>query len=108
MKPYLIDERFAMAQPLSIAGLEISLAHVPGHSTDSVIFYLKHHDVVFSGDTLFANSIGRTDLPHGSQTQLLRGIANHLMTLPPTTRVLPGHGPETLIGNEATKNPHLF
>ena len=105
--PYQIDRRFVMTAPLRIAGLEIILAHVPGHSLDSVTFHLADHGVVFSGDTLFASSIGRTDLPGGSTTQLLDGIARHLMTLPPETRVLPGHGPATTIGEEAEGNPYL-
>jgi hydroxyacylglutathione hydrolase len=105
--PYQIDRRFVMTAPLRIAGLEIILAHVPGHSLDSVTFHLADHGVVFSGDTLFADSIGRTDLPGGSTAQLLDGIARHLMTLPAETRVLPGHGPATTIGKEAAGNPYL-
>lgn len=105
--PYQIDRRFEMPGPLLLAGLEISLAHVPGHSLDSVTLYLPDHGVVFSGDTLFAASIGRTDLPGGSTTQLLDGIARHLMCLPPETRVLSGHGPATTIGEEADNNPYL-
>ena len=105
--PYQIDRHFVMTAPLLIAGLEISLAHVPGHSLDSVTLYIAEHGVVFSGDTLFATSVGRTDLPGGSTTQLLDGIARHLMTLPPRTRVLPGHGPATTIGEEASGNPYL-
>ena len=99
--PYQIDSLFEMGKPLLLAGLEISLAHIPGHATDHVTFHLVDHSVVFSGDTLFAGSIGRTDLPGGSTEQLLDGIAKHLMTLPPETHVLPGHGPGTTIGEEA-------
>lgn len=105
--PYRIDSRFEIEKPLKLAGLEFSLAHIPGHSLDSVTFHLAGHGVVFSGDTLFAGSIGRTDLPGGSTTQLLDGIARHLMTLPPETRILPGHGPGTTIGEEAMGNPYL-
>ena len=105
--PYQIDVRIALPGPLHLAGLEISLAHIPGHALDSVTFHLADHGVVFSGDTLFAGSIGRTDLPGGSTTQLLDGIARHLMTLPPETRVLPGHGPATTIAEEARGNPYL-
>ena len=105
--PYQIDRRFVMTEPLRIAGLEISLAHIPGHALDSVTFHLAGHDVVFSGDTLFAGSIGRTDLPGGSTTQLLDGIAKHLMTLPPETKIFPGHGPSTTVGEEAERNPYL-
>ncbi len=105
--PYQIDRRFTMDQPLLLAGLRISMAHVPGHSLDSVTFHLVDHGLVFSGDTLFAGSIGRTDLPGGSTTQLLDGIAKHLMTLPSETKVLPGHGPATNIGEESSENPYL-
>ena len=105
--PYQIDRRLTLPGPLHIAGLEIALAHVPGHSPDSVTLHLADHDVVFSGDTLFAGSVGRTDLPGGSTTQLLDGIARHLMILPPDTRVLPGHGPATTIATEAAGNPYL-
>ncbi len=105
--PYTIDSRFEMGAPLWIVGLEIALAHIPGHALDSVTFHLVDHGIVFSGDTLFAGSIGRTDLPGGSTTQLLDGIAAHLMTLPPDTKVFPGHGPTTTIGEEARSNPYL-
>ncbi len=105
--PYEIDRKFDMAAPLRIGGLEFSLAHIPGHALDSVTFHLPDHGVLFSGDTLFAGSIGRTDLPGGSTQQLLDGIDRHLMTLPPETKVFPGHGPSTTIGHEATENPYL-
>ena len=105
--PYEIDHLFQMTGPLELAGIRMVLAHIPGHSTDSVTFCLSDHGVVFSGDTLFAGSIGRTDLPGGSTAQLLSGIAKHLMTLPPETRVLPGHGPGTTIGREIGENPYL-
>ncbi len=105
--PYQITSRYEMGGPLKIAGLEFSLAHVPGHSTDSVTLYLADQGVVFSGDTLFAGSMGRTDLPQGSTDQLLEGIANHLMVLPPETKVFSGHGPATTIAREAAENPYL-
>jgi hydroxyacylglutathione hydrolase len=105
--PYEIDCLFEMTQPLDLGGNRIMLAHIPGHSTDSVTFYMIDHEVVFSGDTLFASSIGRTDLPGGSTEQLLSGIAKHLLTLPPETRVLPGHGSSTNIGREIGENPYL-
>jgi len=105
--PYQIDQRFEMDKPLQLAGMSISLAHIPGHSTDSVTFYLADEAVVFSGDTIFAGSVGRTDLPQGSTDQLLAGIERHLMSLPEKTRVLPGHGPGTTIGKEADSNPYL-
>jgi hydroxyacylglutathione hydrolase len=105
--PYAIDVCFEMTLPLCLAGLEFSLAHIPGHSLDSVTFYSVRHGVVFSGDTLFAGSVGRTDLPGGSTSQLLNGITRHLMTLPGETRVFPGHGPSTTIKAESRQNPYL-
>lgn len=105
--PYEVDRLFEMDAPLVLAGLEISLAHVPGHSPDSVTFHLSSKGVLFSGDTLFAGSIGRTDLPGGSTRELLEGIDRKLMVLPPETKVYPGHGLATTIGAEATGNPYL-
>jgi hydroxyacylglutathione hydrolase len=105
--PYEVDGLFKMDSPLCLAGLEISLAHVPGHSPDSVTFYLAGEGILFSGDTLFAGSIGRTDLPGGSTQELLEGIDKKLMVLRPETKVYPGHGLATSIGVEAMDNPYL-
>jgi glyoxylase-like metal-dependent hydrolase (beta-lactamase superfamily II) len=107
VKPYQTDSLLDPAQPLRLAGLEFALAHIPGHALDAVTFYLAEAGLLFSGDTLFAGSIGRTDLPGGSTQQLLDGIARHLLVLPPATRVLSGHGPATTIGQEAQGNPYL-
>lgn len=104
--PYTVDALIEPG-PLPLAGLDITAAHVPGHATDGMTFHFADAAVVFSGDTLFAGSIGRTDLPGGDTNQLLRGIAKHLMTLPKETRVLSGHGPETTISREANSNPFL-
>ena len=105
--PYRIDALLDVAQPLRLAGLEMALAHVPGHAADAVTFYLAAEGWLFAGDTLFAGSIGRTDLPGGSTQELLDGIARHLLTLPPATKVLSGHGPATTIAREAAGNPFL-
>lgn len=107
IEPYQIDRPLVPGEAFKMGGLNIVLAHVPGHSTDSVTLHLVDHGLVFSGDTLFAGSIGRTDLPGGSTTQLLGGIAAHLMSLPAETKVFPGHGPSTTIGEEARGNPYL-
>jgi glyoxylase-like metal-dependent hydrolase (beta-lactamase superfamily II) len=107
VRPYQIDAVLDMSVPLSLCGREIRLAHVPGHSTDSVIYHFAEGGVVFSGDTIFAGSIGRTDLPLGDTRQLLEGIDRHLLSLPTETRVFPGHGPDTTIGVEARTNPYL-
>lgn len=105
--PYQIDSLLDVTQPMKLAGLEIAVAHVPGHATDGVVFHVARESVVFSGDTLFSSSIGRTDLPGGNTRQLLEGIDRHLLTLSPETRVLSGHGPETTIGRELRANPFL-
>lgn len=105
--PYQIDALLDVSEPLCLAGLEMTLAHIPGHALDAVTFYLAAEAVLFAGDTLFAGSIGRTDLPGGSTQMLLDGIARHLLTLPPSTKVLSGHGPATTIAREASANPYL-
>jgi len=79
--------------------------HTPGHSSGGIS--LAGHGVVFSGDTLFNLGIGRTDFPGCSEEQLLESIRTKLMTLPDDTIVLPGHGPQTTIGTERTRNPFL-
>lgn len=107
VSPYKVNERIDVEAPIVVSGQVIRAAHVPGHSTDSVTFYVQDEAVIFAGDTLFAGSIGRTDLPGGSHQQLLDGIAKHLMTLPAETKVFSGHGPATTIGQEASGNPFL-
>ncbi len=108
VEPYVIDARLEISAALHLAGMEIHLAHVPGHSSDSVTFYFPAEAVVFSGDTLFEASIGRTDLPGGDTAQLLDGITQHLLTLPPQTHVFPGHGTSTTIIAEKARNPYLL
>jgi hydroxyacylglutathione hydrolase len=105
--PYRVDQLFDLTQPLVIAGRHLQLAHIPGHSTDSITFYLPDIGLVFSGDTLFAESIGRSDLPGGSSLQLVQGIEKNLLSLPDQTKVYPGHGPATTIGHERLNNPYL-
>ncbi len=105
--PYQVDKLLDVDQVLQLCGQEITLAHIPGHALDAVTFYLVESGVLFSGDTLFAGSIGRTDLPGGSTEQLVAGIARYLLELRPATRVLSGHGPATTIGREAQGNPYL-
>ena len=90
---------------ISLAGLEFAVRHVPGHTEGSVTFGTGE-EVLFSGDLLFAGSIGRTDLPGGDQQAMLRSLERTL-TLPDGTVVLPGHGPQTTIGAERRGNPYL-
>jgi glyoxylase-like metal-dependent hydrolase (beta-lactamase superfamily II) len=97
---------------LTIAGLEITVDHAPGHTRGSVLFRLPGAadvpPVCLSGDVLFAGSIGRTDgLPNTDPQALMDSIATLLDTLPDETRVLPGHGPATTLGRERASNPFL-
>jgi len=81
--------------------------HTPGHTQGSVCLHFAPLNMLIAGDTLFAGSIGRTDLPGGNPYQILDSIRTRLLALPPETRVLPGHGPETTIGTEERSNPFL-
>jgi hydroxyacylglutathione hydrolase len=91
-----------------LAGLDFKIGHTPGHTRGSVTFRSEAADLdaLFTGDLLFAGSIGRTDLPGGDHQTILRSLARTL-TLPDATVVLPGHGPTTTIGDERTSNPFL-
>ena len=90
---------------LTVGKESITVIATPGHSQGSVCFLTR--EALFSGDTLFAGSIGRTDFPGGSLEQLLRGVKEKLLILPVETRVLPGHEGETTIGREKASNPYL-
>jgi glyoxylase-like metal-dependent hydrolase (beta-lactamase superfamily II) len=99
---------------LSLAGLEFSVAHAPGHTRGSVTFGLPGAGgesdippVLFSGDLLFAGSVGRTDLPGGSTAELFESLARVCLPLDDSTVVLSGHGPQTTIGRERATNPYM-
>ena len=99
---------------VTLGGLEITIGHAPGHTPGSVTFRSAIEntgaaddlDALFTGDLLFAGSIGRTDLPGGDHGMILKSLARTL-TLPDETIVLPGHGPQTTIGDERRSNPFL-
>lgn len=99
------DKNLPSTGEIQIAGLTLELYHTPGHSKGSVS--IRIDDVLFSGDTLFNFSIGRTDLPGGNYEELITSIRNQIFTLPDETRVLSGHGPETTVGREKKMNPFL-
>ena len=94
---------------LAVGGLELEIRHTPGHSPGGVCFVVKvgQESLVVAGDVLFAGSIGRTDLMGGSFAVLERSIREQLYTLPDTTRVICGHGPDTNIGREKASNPFV-
>lgn len=88
-------------------GVLVDILHVPGHSPGSVCFYFSQDSVLFCGDVLFREGVGRWDLPGGNQQRLFDGIRSKLYTLPEETIVYPGHGPMTSIGHEKKSNPFV-
>jgi len=89
------------------AGIKLSVLHTPGHTPGGISLYSEEQGVVFSGDALFADSVGRTDFPGGSMNQLVKGIKEKLLTLPEDTKVYSGHGPQTTIAHEKAYNQYL-
>ena len=96
--------------PISVAGIELTVDHAPGHTRGSVLFRFTAdgQEVCLSGDVLFAGSIGRTDLPGGSMAEMLVSLRDKILTLDDEVVVLPGHGPATTIGRERNRNPYLL
>jgi hydroxyacylglutathione hydrolase len=103
----LPDEYLPETGTVHFGNTELKLIFAPGHSPAHLCFYDKTANILIGGDVLFRNSIGRTDLPGGSMTQLLDNIEQKLFTLPDDCTVYPGHGPETTIGFEKQTNPFL-
>jgi len=93
---------------LRIAGEPAQVLHTPGHTEGSICLHLPAPQLLLAGDTLFAGSIGRTDLPGGDLKKILRSLKERLLTLPDATRVIPGHGATTTIGQERETNPFLI
>ena len=94
-------------QALELAGMECRVLHTPGHTEGGCCFYFEKEKVLFSGDTLFCQSVGRTDFPRGSMSQLVRSIKGKLMGLPDEVKVYPGHMSATSIVMERRMNPFL-
>ncbi len=105
--PFVADEILEGQSQVEALGEMWKLYHVPGHSPDSLCFHLEGQNLLFGGDVLFLDGVGRTDFPGGSTQQLLSGIVEKLFILPDATRVLPGHGDDTTIGRERMENPFL-
>lgn len=101
------NQALSDGQILELVGFSLKVLHTPGHSPGSVSFYFEKENILLAGDTLFAASIGRTDLPGGDHETLLRSIRNKILELPEETKVYPGHGPETTIESEMTFNPFI-
>ncbi|HJD42212.1 MAG TPA: MBL fold metallo-hydrolase [Candidatus Mediterraneibacter quadrami] len=92
---------------LEIAGMKIQVIQTPGHTIGGCCYYIADEQTLFSGDTLFRASIGRTDLPTGSMSALVRSVTEKILVLPDETRVYPGHMEETTVGYEKKYNPFL-
>ena len=101
------DDTLEDGRVISITGLAGNILHTPGHTQGSVCLHLPTQNLLLAGDTLFAGSVGRTDLPGGDGPTLIRSIHEKLLPLPDSTVVIPGHGPRTTIGQERESNPFL-
>jgi hydroxyacylglutathione hydrolase len=99
------DRRFTEDEPVTLGRLSFTVIHTPGHTPGGIGLYTPGH--LIGGDTLFAGSIGRTDLPGGDFATIIRSIKERLLPLPPETVVYPGHGPTTTIGDEKEYNPFI-
>ena len=102
-----IDQPVAEGDKVRAGGLEATVLHTPGHTEGSVCLYFPAQEKLIAGDTLFAGSIGRTDLPGGSLEKIMKSLHQRVLALPDETIVVPGHGPLTTIGEERESNPFL-
>lgn len=100
------DRFFEDGETVSMAGVKIRVLHTPGHTAGGACYYIEEEKTLFSGDTLFCCSVGRTDFPTGSMRELRNAIHTKLFVLPDDTLVLPGHGESTSIGYEKKYNPY--
>ena len=102
-----IDQNLGDADTVKAGSLAAQVLHTPGHTDGSVCLYFPAEKKLIAGDTLFAGSIGRTDLPGGSYEKILQSLHQRVLALPDETVVVPGHGPLTTIGEERESNPFL-
>jgi hydroxyacylglutathione hydrolase len=103
-----IDSSIDQADTVKAGSLVADVLHTPGHTEGSVCLYFPTESKLIAGDTLFAGSVGRTDLPGGSSEKIIKSLHEKVMTLPEDTLVVPGHGPLTTIGEERESNPFLL
>lgn len=107
LPPVEIDVELNDGDIVTVGNERLRVICVPGHSQGSIALYDEKDAFVLTGDALFQGSIGRTDLPGGNHAQLVNAITDRLLTLPPHTRVYPGHGPASTIADEMRHNPYL-
>jgi len=102
-----IEHDLKDGEKVEAGGLSANVLHTPGHTEGSVCLYFPAEKTLIAGDTLFAGSIGRTDLPGGSYRKIMRSLHDRVLALPDETVVIPGHGPTSTIGEEREGNPFL-
>ena len=102
-----IDESLTNGEQIRVGEISATVMHTPGHTEGSVCLYFPAEQKLIAGDTLFAGSIGRTDLPGGSFKKIMDSLLHTVMALPDDTVVVPGHGPMTTIGEERERNPFV-
>src|SRR3954453_15828444 len=102
-----VDANLQDAATVQVGGLNAIAIHTPGHTEGSSCIYFPDEKRLIAGDTLFAGSIGRTDLPGGDMAKMMRSMHSSILSLPEDTVVIPGHGPATTIGEEKQSNPFL-
>lgn len=103
----IADKWLTDGEVIELAGITIRCIHTPGHTKGGMSYYIEDANILFSGDTLFAASVGRTDFPTGSMSELVRSIKSKLLILPENTKVFTGHGESTSIAYEKQYNPFL-
>lgn len=101
------EHAFKEGEMLSVGKYQFQVHHTPGHSPGHVVFHCQSDEILFSGDVIFKQGIGRTDLLGGSYSTLMDSIQKHVLPLPDDTRILSGHGPDTTVGEERRINPFL-
>lgn len=102
-----IDAWVRQGEKIAVLGAAAEVRHVPGHCPGNVLYYFAKEGVAFVGDALFSGSIGRTDLPMGNFSVLEKSIREQIYTLPDETKIFPGHGPATSVGEEKRSNPYV-
>ena len=105
--PVLVDQSIGDADKVRAGSLQATVLHTPGHTEGSVCLFFEEERRLIAGDTLFAGSIGRTDLPGGDYKKIMSSLHSRVLALPDDTIVIPGHGPSTTIGDERESNPFL-